>query len=67
MTVMHNGYLCRQNTVVSNGHTRGRKAVRDSYLVKNHSTNRGTVTLNHVIFPASFIGKKVRFKVEVVE
>ncbi len=44
------------------------KAVqRNWWLVKNASKNRGSVQLGSLILPEEFVGKRVRFKIEVIE
>jgi hypothetical protein len=42
------------------------KPTRNWWLVKYGKT-KGLVKLNHIYFPETFVGKKVRFKIELVE
>ena len=54
-------YLCRKATkTVVNG--------RNWFLVKNaHTNNSGYIFLGHVGFPRELIGKRVRFRIEVLD
>lgn len=52
------GYLKRKTTKGSS---------RNWWLVKYNSKNAGFITLHTVMFPKHLIGKRVRFKVEVIE
>lgn len=50
--------------------TRNKKTnPRNWWLVKHHlgRTNTGSISLNTITFPKQYIGKKVRFKVEIME
>jgi len=44
-----------------------RKTTRNWWLIKCNSSNRGYVCLNRIFFPKEMIGKKVRFKMEIME
>jgi hypothetical protein len=60
------GYLARPEPgAYTRGRYGGELVLRDWWLVKQNAT-RGYARLGLVYFPKEFIGKKVRFKVEVV-
>jgi len=44
-----------------------KKCYRDWWLVKFAQINSGVVGLKTVVLPKKYIGKKVRFKIEIVE
>lgn len=64
------GYLQRQTTgTPCKQNVKGKvqaKIYRDWWFVKANK-NRGYVTFKSVIFPEQYVGKKVRFKVEIME
>lgn len=55
-TVNSSGYLCRQ-----------KPSKRNWWFVKATDHPRGLVNLGFVCFPKHLVGRKVRFKVEVIE
>jgi hypothetical protein len=61
-----NNYVCRKTGKDDNG----RIVYRDWFLVKNSfaiNSNTGVVKLDLVHFPIDMIGKRIRFKIEVIE
>jgi len=61
MTVVKNGYVTRKYLCEKY------KVNRDWWLVKYNGRSNGYVNLMHVCFPREFLGKRVRFKVEVIK
>jgi len=56
-------YICRRST-------KGKKNInqyREWFLVKPHSQYLGRVELKLISFPNDFVGKRVRFVVEVIK
>ena len=71
MTFVRDGYLVRHDTV---GKFRGRPPntipVRTWWLVKYSTelrSKQGIVQLQKIHLPAELVGKKVRFKIEIVD
>lgn len=73
-TIDSNGYIQR----ITSGHAHSAKnekpgkikgqIKRNDYLVKAcNSKNSGRVELKAVILPKEFIGKRVRFKIEIIK
>lgn len=63
-----NGYLIR-NTHGGKRNPTGKGCERDWWLVKykhNTADSIGTVSLSTVSLPHKYVGKKVRFKIEVM-
>jgi len=62
-----NWYVARVRNGNIGGHNRKIKYYRNWYLVKfNSSLKSGVVKIGGVYFPGSFIGKRIRFKIEIV-
>lgn len=54
--------------VNSQGYVQGTKCGKRSvFIIRHSSANTGCVLLNFVTFPKHLIGRRVRFKVELVE
>ena len=63
-----NWYVARVRNGNRGGDNRKRKHYRNWYMVKfNSSLKSGVVEIGGVYFPKPFIGKRVRFKIEIVE
>lgn len=64
MTRVNNGgYIekrCGRNS-------RGKREWRDWWLVKCCNTNCGKIGFKTLIIPQKYVGKRVRFKIEVIE
>jgi hypothetical protein len=72
MTIIsEEGYLQRQTTgTPCKQNVKGKvkaKIFRDWWLVKASNRNKGYVSFETVVLPESYIGKKVRFRVEILE
>lgn len=68
MLVNSKDYICRKTT--SSGRHDGDffRAYRDWWLVKyNGSSASGCINLHNVTIPKRFVGKRIRFKIELVE
>lgn len=66
MKIDGNGYLTRRTTA-SGRHVESPKEFRNWWLVKFCSTGyQGQIHVGNVLFPPQYVGKKVRFKIEVV-
>ncbi len=66
MTTVENGYLAR-TTSGSHRHN-GHSVKRNWWLVKNNSCgSAGQVPMKSINLPKHLVGKKVRFKVEIVD
>lgn len=60
------GYLARKDRSKRNPH--GSSSSKDWWLVKHGSKGGAAkINMNHISFSRDFIGKKVRFKLEVIE
>lgn len=67
MRLNENGYVQRSIQGSSGSATTSRAVQRNWWLVKQASKNRGVVVLGVIMLPPELIGKRVRFKLEVVE
>jgi hypothetical protein len=73
MTVMkyiNGGRYCTRQPGGSATHGRGKlckKIYRDWWLVKASKSGSGRVQLGTITFPQEFLGKRVRFKIEILE
>ena len=66
MAFIRNGYLIRRTN--SKKKSNAKTTTRNWWLVKWDSFGRvGKLSLHGVCFPKTYVGKKVRFKVEVME
>jgi hypothetical protein len=68
MKIDDNGYLCRRTTKSGRVEKDMPHAFRNWWLVKH--TNNGTqgrINVGYVMFTSDMVGKRVRFKLEVVE
>ena len=69
-TISEEGYLQRQTTgTPCKQNVKGKvqaKIFRDWWLVKSHK-NKGYVAFETVMLPEQYVGKKVRFRVELLE
>ena len=64
MVKVINNYLARKSTKSIKGNE---SKYRTWFLIKSSSLNTGRVELYCVTFPKEYIGKKVRFKVEIAD
>ncbi len=60
------GYLERRSPG-SGKLTRQNNTWRDWWLVKYSDNNQGKIELHNITISAKYVGKRVRFKIEVVE
>lgn len=68
MIITKQGYLSRRVTGSPRKVKNYYPSYRDWWLVKwNSSGSSGVVQMNSVTLPKEFVGKKVRFKIEVYE
>lgn len=69
MTVVRHGYLARLAPVKMVGHHWRDSSYRDWWLVKyrNDRDKTGFVDLRRIMLPADYVGKRIRFKVDVLE
>ena len=66
MPQVKNNYLVR--TSPSKTPSRGKASIRDWWLVKTAgSGTKGHLHLANVYLPPEYIGKKVRFRIEIIE
>ena len=67
MAFIRKGYLARYQ----GGHPRKGNSVirpcRDWWLVKHRLVDTGQINVNRITLPKEYVGKRVRFKVEVIE
>jgi len=61
-------YICRRSPGSSRqGGKKEEKVFRNWWLVKARSGVSGYVPIGTIVFPKEFLGKKVRFKIELVD
>ena len=65
--INHYGYVSRRTSGHKKGSCSESKVYRNWWLVKYGSPNRGYVDLGMICLPKKYIGKKVRFKIEIME
>jgi hypothetical protein len=66
--VNEQGYLCCRSHNCGKRNPNGTTAKKDTWFIWSHDNrNQGRVGLRNVIFPPEYLGKRVKFKVEVVE
>ena len=63
-----NWYMCRTSTKKSGASkSTTKKSYRNWFLIKNNSSSPGgVITINSIIFPQEFAGKRIRLKVEII-
>ena len=59
------GYLDRRTNSKKN--TKARATRRDWWLVPAHVTRGGQIGIKNIYLPEKYVGKRVRFKIEVVD
>ena len=64
-TTNEHGYLIRRTT--KSGRTQKSKSFRNWWLIKWKNKEQGFVALGNVTFPKDMVGKKVVFKMEIME
>ena len=77
MTIVTNeGYIARRVTscrrkrkqqTSAQSEAQDKKCYRDWWLVKIATKNSGCINLHGLTLPKKYLGKKVRFKVEIIE
>ena len=58
MTVIQNGYVCRENSYH-----------RNWWLIKykGNKVKNGIVRIGYILFPLEMVGKRFRLKLEIIE
>lgn len=68
MTFIRNNYVVRKRLGAQSGHRTDEKIISNWWLVKHHGDrNSGHVQLGNINIPSEYVGKKVRFKIEIME
>ena len=65
MKIDSEGYIERQTFAGKNA--RAKVTKRNWWLIKPHGKTSGVVGLRNVSFPENMVGKKVKFKLEIME
>ena len=67
MSFIRNGYLARRSGRKESVRGKHKGGYRDWFLIKYSSTNSATLKISDISLPHEYIGKKVRFKIEIIK
>ena len=59
------GHICRKTTA-GGGRVGNLTSTRNWWLIKQHGL-LGHIHIKNITFPKKFVGKRVRFKIEIIE